>query len=208
MFLKSTFVCYLFIIVSYLNRQVSGQCWQTAYWRGFGDPIYMDAIASCFEDVIHDLESDLDELIQDPTWKGMDNFVADASKDVFSGIEQIGGDLEDAVESIFRRRREVAAPSDECPVGEEASGLFCYRPCKKGYRGDGPVCFAESCSGFYTHNCKLPALCLLLDDIPLIGLFLSDFCKHTGLMCTKDEEECKSFNEVRVLIFNLRKNCT
>jgi hypothetical protein len=192
--------------VPFLNRQVSSQCWQTGYWRGFGDPIYMSGIASVFDVIGQDIEIGIDDI-----GHGIETGIEDIGHDIETGID----DIDNAIEDIFkRRRREAAVPSillqrsrrsDECPSGEEASGLFCYRSCKKGYKGDGPVCFSESCSGFYSYSCKLPVLCAILDEIPIVGPFLADFCYKTSLMCTENEEECKSYNEVRVLILDFKK---
>lgn len=56
----------------------------------------------------------------------------------------------------------------KCKDGEEKDGGLCYKPCKDGYKGVGPVCWFKGCNGAYEHAC--------------------------GLLCTQDASECASIS--------------
>jgi hypothetical protein len=45
-----------------------------------------------------------------------------------------------------------------CPSGSEKNGALCYKPCKSGYKGVGPVCWSNKCPRGYD-KCG-PALCI------------------------------------------------
>ena len=87
-----------------------------------------------------------------------------------------------------------------CSSGQDKDAGLCYKQCKDGYSGSGPVCWLHGCHGYYNHSCVLPTVCtelLALGSVtvsPLLAIPLSAYCYSRGLMCTESAGQCASIN--------------
>ena len=54
----------------------------------------------------------------------------------------------------------------KCKSSQEMSGALCYPKCRSGYDGFGPLCWLGGCKGAYTYSCRLHTICA---ELGLLG---------------------------------------